>query len=87
MENAQGKQLLPTRHENRSMKITATHVCKVFEKTGAGIGPIDVIFPAGSFVSLLGPSGCGKSTFLKWLPGLKNQAMGQSSPMERIKER
>lgn len=68
------------------MKITANQISKVYSKTGAGIGPIDVIFPAGSFVSLLGPSGCGKSTFLKIVAGLEKPNHGsievQADPKE-----
>jgi NitT/TauT family transport system ATP-binding protein len=49
---------------------------KVYESTGAGLGPTSVQIPEGEWVTILGPSGSGKSTLLKLISGLETPSSG-----------
>ena len=60
--------------------IRVSQVGKTYS-TGRGdlhaLGPIDLEFQPGEFVSILGPSGCGKSTLLKLVAGLVTCTTGE----------
>ena len=60
--------------------VELTGVGKAFG-TGPAATPaldgIDLVIPAGAFVSLIGPSGCGKSSLLRIVGGLLEPSAGQ----------
>lgn len=59
--------------ETRLALIRVDGVSKTYSTVRGDIhalGPIDLDFMPGEFVSILGPSGCGKSTLLKMVAGL-----------------
>ncbi len=58
------------------MKIVAQGAQKLFEKSGGGVGPIDLVIEKGQFISILGASGSGKSTFLRMIAGLEQTTGG-----------
>lgn len=65
-----------------SAHVEIVGVERVFPGAGDGagvhaIGPIDIAFEQGEFVSIVGPSGCGKSTMLQVLAGLDTPTQGQ----------
>jgi NitT/TauT family transport system ATP-binding protein len=49
---------------------------KVFQKTGTGLGKLDLDIHQGEWVTLLGPSGCGKTTLLRLIAGLDELSSG-----------
>ncbi|MGB3556209.1 MAG: ABC transporter ATP-binding protein [Jannaschia sp.] len=54
-------------------------VSKVFDAARdpiPAVGPLDVVFAAGTTTALVGPSGCGKSTLLRMVAGLEEPTRG-----------
>jgi len=62
------------------MSIAVRHVSKTFgEETDApfqALNQVDVMIPAGQFVSVVGASGCGKSTLMLMIAGLLKRSTG-----------
>ncbi len=44
--------------------------------TVQALTPVDLVVPAGAFVSFVGPSGCGKSTLLNMVAGITSPTAG-----------
>lgn len=68
--------------DRAALTIGARGVSKRYQSvTGTidALANVDVLIPAGQFVSLLGPSGCGKSTLLRIIAGLEPPSAGAVS--------
>jgi putative spermidine/putrescine transport system ATP-binding protein/spermidine/putrescine transport system ATP-binding protein len=57
--------------------VELTQVTKRFGHAIVAVDNIDLVVPAGSFVTLLGPSGCGKTTTLRMIAGLESPSAGE----------
>ncbi len=56
--------------------ISQTYPARAGQGPVHALGPIDLDFARGEFVSVVGPSGCGKTTLLEIIAGLVNPTAG-----------
>jgi ABC-type Fe3+/spermidine/putrescine transport system ATPase subunit len=57
--------------------VELSQVTKRFGHSILAVDAIDLVVPAGTFVTLLGPSGCGKTTTLRMIAGLESPSAGE----------
>lgn len=76
--------------EKNSLSISLNHVDFSYEENRQILHGIDLLIPAGSFISLVGESGCGKSTIAGIISGKNRGYKGDISigniPLSKIKE-
>jgi NitT/TauT family transport system ATP-binding protein len=82
MQHAIIKSAAPLKFDTTKQGV-AIEVNNVTKRFGASrnayhaLGPIDISFAPGEFVSIIGPSGCGKSTLMLIAAGLQPPTEGQ----------
>ena len=76
--------------EKNNLSISLNHVDFSYEENRQILHGIDLLIPAGSFISLVGESGCGKSTIAGIISGKNRGYKGDISigniPLSKIKE-
>jgi NitT/TauT family transport system ATP-binding protein len=67
--------------------IEIRNVSKIFGEDGdtpfMALKHVDVVIPAGQFISVVGASGCGKSTLMLMIAGLLKRSSGDIQVAER----
>ena len=62
--------------ESGDVVLAAKGVTRVYDGPVHALGPVDLEFRRGEFLSVVGPSGCGKTTFLDVIAGLSPPTEG-----------
>lgn len=73
-----------------NVSVSFKDICFSYEENRQILSEINLLIPAGSFISLVGESGCGKSTIAGIIAGKNKGYTGQiyvgNQPLSRIKE-
>jgi ABC-type nitrate/sulfonate/bicarbonate transport system ATPase subunit len=73
---------VPFTASTRTVAVDARGITKIFPARHGGnavvaLDNVDLLIPAGEFVSIVGASGCGKTTLLRIIAGLESEYTGE----------